>query len=195
MATHANSGFSHFVIRHRLRLTALLFGALLLEDILTGVRPRAFTDWLDPVGVAGAGLVIVGMLLRAWAAGILHKQNLLATAGPYAIVRHPLYLGSLFMALGFCLLLAEVENFVALLLVAAILYIPKIRGEERTLAQKFGSQWQAYKAKTYMLLPTLGAAVFKAHWSFAQWRRNKEYNALIFGGLGLAVFAWWARLH
>src|SRR4030081_1397105 len=43
---------------------------------------------------------LIGLALRAWAAGYLHKQEVLTVTGPYAYTRNPLYLGSAVLALG-----------------------------------------------------------------------------------------------
>ena len=51
----------------------------------------------------GAALVIPGLLIRAVASGQLQKNEQLATAGPYAYTRNPLYLGSLILSIGFAL--------------------------------------------------------------------------------------------
>ena len=44
--------------------------------------------------------LVVGLWLRAYAAGYLHKQEVLTVTGPYAYTRNPLYLGSAILALG-----------------------------------------------------------------------------------------------
>ena len=51
----------------------------------------------------GAALMIPGLVIRALASGQLQKNEQLATAGPYAYTRNPLYLGSLILAIGFAL--------------------------------------------------------------------------------------------
>src|ERR1700732_453368 len=48
----------------------------------------------------GAILGAIGLLIRARAAGYLHKQQILTMTGPYAYTRNPLYLGSAILALG-----------------------------------------------------------------------------------------------
>jgi len=50
--------------------------------------------------LCGAALAFAGLLLRAWAAGHLSKNQRLACGGPYAYTRNPLYLGSAIMGLG-----------------------------------------------------------------------------------------------
>src|SRR5258708_28728585 len=49
----------------------------------------------------GAGLIIPGLVIRALASGHLQKNEQLATGGPYAYTRNPLYLGSLILSIGF----------------------------------------------------------------------------------------------
>src|SRR3982751_6758022 len=51
--------------------------------------------------VAGASVSILGLAIRAWAAGHIRKNAQLATSGPYAFTRNPLYLGSFLLGLGF----------------------------------------------------------------------------------------------
>src|SRR3989442_13785310 len=58
-------------------------------------RPRPLTL------IVGAVIALPGLALRAWAVGCLRKNEALATDGPYAYTRNPLYLGSFLMGLGF----------------------------------------------------------------------------------------------
>ena len=51
----------------------------------------------------GAAIAFVGVLIRAWAAGHIVKNSQLATTGPYAHVRNPLYFGSFLLAAGFAI--------------------------------------------------------------------------------------------
>ena len=51
--------------------------------------------------IAGSVLVILGIAARMWASGHIKKDKALATDGPYAYVRHPLYVGNLTLGFGF----------------------------------------------------------------------------------------------
>src|SRR5437870_13772401 len=51
--------------------------------------------------IVGGGVALPGLALRAWASGHLRKNETLATSGPYAYTRNPLYLGSFLIGLGF----------------------------------------------------------------------------------------------
>src|SRR6202050_5464992 len=49
----------------------------------------------------GSILIVPGLLIRALASGHVRKNESLATSGPYAYTRNPLYLGSLLIGWGF----------------------------------------------------------------------------------------------
>src|SRR5258705_13759457 len=51
--------------------------------------------------LVGASVSLLGLSIRAWAAGHIRKNQELATSGPYAYTRNPLYLGSFLLGLGF----------------------------------------------------------------------------------------------
>src|SRR6478609_1801024 len=92
--------FARLCVRRRVPITVGLLAALLLLDgfVFNG-NPRNVTNATDPFVAIGELLILCGLLIRAWAAGTLKKQKQLATTGPYALVRHPLYLGSVLMML------------------------------------------------------------------------------------------------
>jgi protein-S-isoprenylcysteine O-methyltransferase Ste14 len=66
-----------------------LIAAILLAVVLA--RPTQATI------AAGLIFVIIGEAVRFWAAGHLIRKKELATSGPYAYVRDPLYFGRLFL--------------------------------------------------------------------------------------------------
>lgn len=180
-----------FLMRYRMRITLFAFAAFLMEDIIQGVQPHAVTDMHDPVGWVGGLLVLFGALTRSWAAGVIHKENSLATSGPYSLCRHPLYLGSFTMALGACMIIGDAENYLLMLGVILLLYLPKIRFEETALAAKFGEQWRNYTARTSLLVPVPGARTWHRGWSARQWLHNKEYKALVASVAVLSLLQIW----
>src|SRR5260370_170409 len=87
--------------------------------------------------VIGLPISLIGLLLRAWAAGHLAKNVRLAESGPYAWVRNPLYLGTLVVAGG--LVVASRRWLLAAIFAAAFLliYLPVIELEEQHLRKLF----------------------------------------------------------
>ena len=137
----------------------------------------------------GASVSIVGLILRAWAAGHIRKNAELATSGPYAFTRNPLYLGSFLLGLGFTI--ASGRLLLGLLFAALFLgiYLPVMRVEASTMGQLFGSQYERYRRSVPLFFPRL--TPFRASESAANrfdgslYLRYREYRA----ALGLVV-AW-----
>jgi protein-S-isoprenylcysteine O-methyltransferase Ste14 len=129
---------------------------------------------------------VLGILLRTWAAGTIHKTKKLATTGPYALARHPLYLGSFLIAMGFSLFLWDNENMWAVIAVGVLLYLPKIRREEIHLAQLFGNEWPDYCRRTAMFFPK-SLPKLRSDWSFQQWNHNHEYETFAAGLIALTI--------
>ncbi len=177
----------HFLERNRVRLTTILVLLLIIEDIVEGVRPHDLDSLQDFYGLLGLTLVLAGVGIRSWAAGVIHKDTELATQGPYALTRHPLYVGSLLMAIGFCIIIADDENIVFVLLMGFALYFPTIRKEERELSRRFGERWQAYTERTGLLFPKRLPTNIVSAWSFEQWLKNREFRASAHSVLALLI--------
>src|SRR5262249_11617000 len=90
-----------------------------------------------PWVVAGGVFVIAGLAVRAAASGHIRKNAELATTGPYAYTRNPLYLGSILIAVGFVLAARNIWIAVAAILMFVIIYLPVIRAEENYLRSTF----------------------------------------------------------
>lgn len=109
-----------------------------------------------PLTIAiGAGVSIVGLLIRAWASGHIRKAATLAVSGPYAFTRNPLYVGSLLMGLGFTVA-AGVWWLAVLFVVLFIgIYLPVMRVEQDDMVTIFGQEFEEYRANVPMLIPRL----------------------------------------
>src|SRR5713226_1123621 len=83
--------------------------------------------------VLGSIVVLPGLGIRALASGHVRKNEALATSGPYAYTRNPLYLGSLLMGLGFCVAARSWWVGVALVVMFFAIYVPVIWDEEAFL--------------------------------------------------------------
>lgn len=142
----------------------------------------------------GLPVALVGLATRAWAAGCLYKNQRLATGGPYALTRNPLYLGTLTVAAG--LVLATRRWELALLFGAAffLIYFPTIEQEEQHLWKLFSSDFPAYAARVPLLWPRLGTGLTGEPFRWSQYQRNQEYNAgagLLLGSLILVAKLVW----
>ena len=103
--------------------------------------------------VIGSGVAIVGLAIRAWAAGHIRKAEQLAVSGPYAHTRNPLYIGSLLMAIGFTVA-GGVWWLVLLSIVLFIgIYFPVIRVERDDMRRIFGAAYDEYAANVPSIVP------------------------------------------
>ena len=136
----------------------------------------------------GLPVASLGIWLRAWAAGHVAKDRRLATGGPYACVRNPLYLGTLLTAAG--LVLAARSVPLALLFAAAFLlmYLPAIELEEQHLRSLF-PEYDAYAARVPMLVPRFRRSPEGQRFAWRQWVHNREYQALAGFLAGVALLA------
>lgn len=139
----------------------------------------------------GAALAILGELIRIWASGHLEKTHKLATGGPYAHTRNPLYLGSVLMALGLVVAARHPISVSVGLAYLAIFYPFIIREEAKFLRGKFPSEYHdwAKHVPLFFPRPTPGgprASRFQVARLFA----NHEWRSVL--GLGLlgAFMVW-----
>jgi protein-S-isoprenylcysteine O-methyltransferase Ste14 len=137
----------------------------------------------------GASVSLLGLALRAWAAGHIRKNAELATSGPYAFTRNPLYLGSFLLGFGFTI---ASGRWVLVLLFAALflgIYLPVMRVEASTMTELFGKDFENYRRSVPLFFPRI--TPFRQNESAANkfdgrlYLRYREYRA----ALGLLI-AW-----
>ena len=141
----------------------------------------------------GVPLSLLGLALRAWAAGCLAKNQQLANGGPYAYTRNPLYIGTLLVAAG--LAVAANSAGLALLFAAVFLlvYLPVIQNEEQHLRKIF-PEYAAYAERVPALIPRLTPAAGNAtRFRGALYMKNQEYQAGL-GFLAGTLFLLWKML-
>jgi hypothetical protein len=144
-----------------------------------------------PWVVAGAAVAALGLLLRGAAAGYLHKHEQLATSGPYGLTLNPLYLGSAILAVGF--VVAGASWFAAALVAGYFLafYPAVMRREEQELRTRYGAAFEEYARRVPLFWPRLSSSSTpdSSGFSWAQYRRNREYQAAIGTLAGFAILA------
>src|SRR6202140_458964 len=105
------------------------------------------------LGVIG---IVAGLLIRALASGYVRKNEALATSGPYAYTRNPLYLGSLLMGVGFAVAARSWWVGIALVVMFFAIYLPVIHDEESYLRTKF-PEFEEYARRVPRMFPRLVA--------------------------------------
>ena len=142
----------------------------------------------------GAVLAVAGEAIRIWASGHIEKTRALATGGPYAHTRNPLYLGSVLMALGVVVAAASpwIVPVAALYLLA--FYPRAIREEAAFLGQKFPEEYRQWASQVPLFLPGLrpkGPRTSSFDWSRV--RANREWRTAL--ALPLLVVVLYARVR
>ena len=139
----------------------------------------------------GVPVSIAGLALRAWAAGCLAKNQLLATGGPYAYTRNPLYMGTLLVAIG--LTIAARNPYLGVLFAAVFVfvYLPVIQLEEQYLRVIF-PEYSSYAGQVPALVPRLTPYPQRSLNPFrgSLYLKNQEYQAVA-GYLAGMLFLLW----
>jgi len=162
----------NFFVRWRVRLGyPLAFAVLWFSQPTPG--------WI----LLGTLIGIAGLLVRAYAAGYLHKQEILTVTGPYAYTRNPLYLGSAVLALGAGIATRSWISAAILIVYFAVFYSIVMRREAHELQLRHGASFEEYARAVPLFVPRLTAAKLPgdsaASFSLAQYRKNHEWQAAL----------------
>lgn len=165
-------GLERFVhdIRHRRDRYRQFVGIMFIILVSAVGKPSGL------ILVPGTIFVLLGIAVRMWASGHIKKNKALATDGPYAYVRHPLYVGNILLGIGFCLASGLWWSFPLFILIMLAFYPPAIRHEDGKLHRLFGADWENWRRNTRALIPKLHPeTVSRGQWSFYQsLRQNGE---------------------
>ena len=123
----------------------------------------------------GGPIIAVGTLVRLYASGFIVKNAQLATYGPYALVRHPLYTGNILIIIGFSSVGGIWWTALLALFFFWFYYPTAIEYEDRKLRGYFGGDWEDWSSRTPALVPTFSnlGAVREGSWSI---RKSSQQN-------------------
>ncbi len=174
----------------KIRKVPLFIGAVLLVIF---AKPNL------PGILIGTFLIMVGEEIRIWAAGHLQKNETLTVTGPYAYVKNPLYIGSILIATGFCILADNIYFLAAITFMFCFHYIPykkKVEGDR--LRQIFGSHYEDYDQKVPEYIPRKTPySDQKNPWRFANFIENSEegiFMIVVGGVLAILSRPFWGSL-
>lgn len=172
------SGWRKLVLEHRIALSiAFAIPALYF------MRPTAESM------LYGLPFIILGEMMRIWASGHIHKMREVTQAGPYAICRHPLYLGHFLIMLGFLLAAHNIWLLPAGIAVFLLIFIPTMQREEALLTEIFGDDYRQYAAEVPRFFPRFHKKAMSGDFDWHQVRQHREMNnvAGLVGGIMLFV--------
>ncbi|MDH3352194.1 MAG: isoprenylcysteine carboxylmethyltransferase family protein [Gammaproteobacteria bacterium] len=157
------SGVSHIVRELRYHeASRQIIGLLLCVYFAAISQPIPWAIYLTTV------IVVIGVIIRMWASGFIMKNKELATNGPYALVRHPLYVGNILIVYAFAGASGIWWAFLIATAFFLFYYPPAIEYEDRKLCAIFGDAWREFAKNTPALMPALGSRQrdLSGHWSF-----------------------------
>ena len=153
----------HRVMVNALRFAIALFFALAVAAALI---PDRLQLWSAPplFGALGAGLGVAGLALvvaaqtgmgASWRIGVPEEKTRLVTAGPFALIRHPIYTGLYAQLLALILLTPSPWTVMSALWLGSLLAL-QARLEEAHLARLHGAPFLDWASKTGRFLPGIG---------------------------------------
>jgi protein-S-isoprenylcysteine O-methyltransferase Ste14 len=152
-----------------------------------------FSTPTAPTLVAGAALAALGLLVRGWSAGTIHKDRELTTSGPYAFTRNPLYLGSFFIGVGVSLAGGHWIWLAVFMLFYLAVYSRTMAGEAKHLSELFPERYAEYAERVPAFIPRLtpyrSTRGQTAGFRWAQYRRNREWEASLGAAAAFALLA------
>jgi protein-S-isoprenylcysteine O-methyltransferase Ste14 len=159
--------FLHDIRYHRERFRQFTGVSFVMLVSLAG-KPK------EMLFVAGVALVFLGIAVRLWASGHIKKHKALATDGPYAYVRHPLYVGNIAVGFGFALASGLWWSLPLLIGILFAFYPHAIRREDEELHRRFRAEWEQWRKETRALIPRLTPyqPTQRGSWSF--WQSLRE---------------------
>lgn len=154
--------------------------------------------------IGGFPFVVLGEALRIWSSGHIKKNQELATDGPYAYTRNPLYLGSFLIGFGFSVMVNRPLLLLLFLSAFFMVYRAVIVEEEAALTRLFGEVYLSYARMVPRFFPRLPdlpdrQAGGQARWPGGSkiggfdWRlviKHREYYAWFGAVLGLGWLLW-----
>jgi protein-S-isoprenylcysteine O-methyltransferase Ste14 len=179
-------------LAERVKRVTLKTVPIYLALVLLVIFAQPTTVWFFP----GLLIVLIGEALRVWAAGHLKKTKEVTTTGPYAHVKNPLYLGTLLILVGFCLMARNPYLLLVGLTVFFVYYAPfKKKREGQRLHEHFGQAWVDYDQTVPDYLPNLRpyAGRGTGQWDWKWFYDNSEdgtFWAVLLGIIAIGLRFW-----
>lgn len=168
----------YFLFRRR-----TLFLTLIPIVLVVFARPNAHRFWI------GVPFVAVGQLIRIWSAGYLSKLEKLITAGPFALCRNPLYVGSFLVCIGYLFMCNRTDAWIAVPVLFWLFHGGAVAYEEKLLREKFGDPFEKYCKIVPRFVPAWRSLAGHGGFSFGQLMANNEYRGVAAAVVLVALFA------
>ncbi|MDQ6961781.1 MAG: isoprenylcysteine carboxylmethyltransferase family protein [Mariprofundaceae bacterium] len=171
--------YQEFIYHHRPRITGAVAIVLLFFSYPT----------LQSL-LIGTVIVLLGAVGRTWASGYIDKDQKLATCGPYAYTRNPLYVFNFTMFVGCCVMSANIWVGLACMISFLLIYSPVIRVEAQRMADYFGDDYHNWALHVPLFFPRFTAFSSNDNrpYSFKLMFEHKEHHHWVWTVIGIGIF-------
>jgi protein-S-isoprenylcysteine O-methyltransferase Ste14 len=149
---------------HLLIYVAMCVGVVIAFFCVNGAAPWATLTWRQALLFwIGVALMLAGLVFRWYAIKVLGKfftrdvatrsGQYVVETGPYRLIRHPSYSGSLLMFLGMGLAMTNWASLLVLVLGALLGYAWRVHVEEQVLCADLGQPYRDYMLRTKRFIP------------------------------------------
>lgn len=178
-------------IQGTLTFLSIIATAFLSKYLFQDWKEKVFDEFWDVLGIV---IILLGFLFRIVARGYKEENssagNRLIKDGPYALMRNPMYLGTLLIGLGITLVIFQWWVFLLFLTVFFLIYFPQVKSEENVLGERFGKEYKTYCKLTPRCMPNLLLKIKKMHSCLRfklAWVKSELVS--LTGIVGLVIFA------
>jgi protein-S-isoprenylcysteine O-methyltransferase Ste14 len=157
---HSDSEIKKQPIRSVLAAYVCEGTAIVLAVIFNGGNIAMLPNWVFYIGIT---LMLLGIILRLWGIAILgrffygiigiQKGQKVIDSGPYQLIRHPTYAGTLLVLIGLELAIQSWGAMIIILPILYIMYSYRIKMEEEVLKSQLGNEYIEYTKRTKKLIP------------------------------------------
>jgi protein-S-isoprenylcysteine O-methyltransferase Ste14 len=155
-----------------------------------GIACLVVVLWLaTPTAVSilvGFFLIIIGMFFRGWSSGYINKDRELATDGPYALTRNPLYFGNLVLGSGIAVSGNNLYTYSIFIGYYLCFFSFLILLERKRLKKRFGRQYEEWAKRANLFFPKI-KKVNKMGFNISFYMNNREYRVLYFSLLVVVI--------
>ncbi len=128
--------------------------------------------------ITGIPFVVVGESIRLWVAGYLNKMTSLATDGPFALCRNPMYIGTFLITTGYFIMANRLDIWIIGTIFFWLFHAGAVFYEEKLLHERFGAEYESYCSRVPRFIPKLQHFSDNGQFSMMQLKLNKEHQRI-----------------
>ena len=148
-------------------------GIVSLIIVLFVARPNAKSIAI------GFFFIMLGTFFRAWASGYINKNNELATRGPYALSRNPLYFGNFILGIGIAIAANHLYSYIIFAIYYFVFFPALMVMENNRMREKFGEKYEKWSKGLNSFFPGI-KKIDTSGFNISYYMKNREYKVIYF---------------